>query len=76
MQVAKWGNSLAVRIPKNVAEALKINEGDDIEFIIETDNTLTVKKIEGKKNALLELSSLNIELPKNYRFNRDEANER
>ena len=29
-QVAKWGNSLAVRIPKNVAEQARLREGDSI----------------------------------------------
>ncbi len=32
MQVAKWGNSLAVRLPAAVVEALKLKEGDDIEI--------------------------------------------
>ena len=34
MQVTKWGNSLAVRIPAAVAEALELKEGDDIEIRI------------------------------------------
>jgi len=29
-QVTKWGNSLAVRIPKDVAEQARIQEGDSI----------------------------------------------
>lgn len=29
-QVAKWGNSLAVRIPKSVAEKARLREGDSI----------------------------------------------
>jgi antitoxin MazE len=29
-QVVKWGNSLAVRIPKPVAEEAGVREGDDI----------------------------------------------
>lgn len=29
-QVAKWGNSLAVRIPKGVAEQARLQEGDAI----------------------------------------------
>jgi antitoxin MazE len=29
-QVAKWGNSLAVRIPKTVADEARIQEGDSI----------------------------------------------
>jgi antitoxin MazE len=29
-QLAKWGNSLAVRIPKSVAEQARLREGDSI----------------------------------------------
>ncbi|TIX53549.1 MAG: AbrB/MazE/SpoVT family DNA-binding domain-containing protein, partial [Mesorhizobium sp.] len=32
MQVAKWGNSLAVRLPAVVVEALELKEGDEIEI--------------------------------------------
>jgi antitoxin MazE len=32
MHVAKWGNSLAVRLPKSVVEALGLKEGYDIEI--------------------------------------------
>jgi antitoxin component of MazEF toxin-antitoxin module len=32
MQVSKWGNSLAVRLPASVVEALELKEGDDIEI--------------------------------------------
>jgi antitoxin MazE len=31
MQVARWGNSLAVRLPAAVVEALELKEGDEIE---------------------------------------------
>lgn len=31
MQVSKWGNSLAVRLPASVVEVLDLKEGDDIE---------------------------------------------
>ena len=31
MQVARWGNSLAIRLPASVVEALGLKEGDDIE---------------------------------------------
>jgi len=30
-QMVKWGNSLAVRIPKPVVEAAKLKEGDSLE---------------------------------------------
>ena len=32
MQVSKWGNSLAVRLPAAVVDALKLKEGDHIEI--------------------------------------------
>lgn len=35
MQVAKWGNSLAVRLPASVVEALGLREGDDIEIVVD-----------------------------------------
>ena len=34
MRVAKWGNSLALRLPSNVVEALGLAEGDQIEIRI------------------------------------------
>jgi antitoxin MazE len=32
MRVAKWGNSLAVRLPASVIDALELKEGDEIEI--------------------------------------------
>ena len=32
MQVAKWGNSLAVRLPAAVVEALKLKQGDQVQI--------------------------------------------
>ena len=34
MQVSKWGNSLAVRLPATVVDALGLKEGDQIEIQI------------------------------------------
>ncbi|MEL7328553.1 MAG: AbrB/MazE/SpoVT family DNA-binding domain-containing protein [Cyanobacteria bacterium J06559_1] len=33
-QVGRWGNSLAVRIPKHIAEALNLQPNDAIEFTL------------------------------------------
>jgi antitoxin MazE len=32
MQVAKWGNSLAIRLPRSVVKVLGLKEGDSIEL--------------------------------------------
>jgi antitoxin MazE len=32
MKVAKWGNSLAIRLPAAVVDALELKEGDEVEI--------------------------------------------
>ena len=34
-QVAKWGNSLALRIPRSVAAAMDVRDGDAVEVTVE-----------------------------------------
>lgn len=53
-QVSKWGNSLAVRIPKPVASAAKLKAGDDLELDVEGPGTVKLQKPE-KKITLKEL---------------------
>ena len=42
MRVTRWGNSLAVRIPKALAEQTALHEGSEVELSI-TDGVLTVR---------------------------------
>ena len=42
MRVTRWGNSLAVRIPKALAEQTDLREGSEVELSI-TDGALTVR---------------------------------
>ncbi len=35
--VSKWGNSLAVRLPKTITEDAKLQEGTEITIMIERD---------------------------------------
>jgi len=57
--VQKWGNSLAVRIPKDVAEKVHIDQGSLMELRVETnEGTITlVPKKARKKYSLDELLS-------------------
>ena len=76
VQVAKWGNSLAVRLPSSLVEALKLCEGDDIEIVIDAPRTFAVRK-KLDTDALLErLRQFRGRLPADFKFDRDEANER
>ena len=76
MQVAKWGNSLAIRLPKAVVEALELKEGDDIEITVAGKRRFEVARDRSREIALAKLKQLKWPLPKGFKFNRDEANER
>jgi antitoxin MazE len=52
--VAKWGNSLAIRIPKSVAEQAQVTEGISIEFTVE-GNSIIITPQKRKKYTLDEL---------------------
>jgi antitoxin MazE len=76
MRVAKWGNSLAVRLPKALVETLALKAGDELEVVDATRERLAVAKDERRKQALERLASMRIALPADYRFDREEANAR
>ena len=76
MQVAKWGNSLAVRLPVVVVEALGLKEGDDIEIEATGARTFEVRKKPGADELLARLRKYRGRLPVDFKFDRLEANER
>jgi antitoxin MazE len=76
MQISKWGNSLAVRLPKKLVEELRVTEGDEVNLVAAADKTIEVEKIDRRKRFLAELAKFNWPLPEGYKFDRDEANER
>ena len=45
MKIARWGNSLAVRIPQPLAEQARLGEGDEVEVSV-SDGALTLRRIE------------------------------
>lgn len=75
MQVAKWGNSLAVRLPAAIVEALQLKEGDDIEIHIADERTFELKKKPGSQELLARLRKYRGRLPEGFKFDRLEANE-
>jgi len=76
MQVAKWGNSLAVRLPQAVVEALELKAGDEIEISISGGHRFEVARDRTRERALAGLRKFRGRLPAGFRFDRDEANER
>ena len=76
MQVGKWGNSLAVRLPATIVEALGLKEGDDIEIEIAGARAFRVSRDNSRAEAVRRLQAMQKPLPPGFRFSRDEAHER
>ena len=76
MQVSKWGNSLAVRLPSEVVEALNLKEGDQIEITIADTREFEVRRDPSRQRALDRLRRLRRPLPAGFVFDRAEANVR
>ena len=77
MQISKWGNSLAVRLPKALVDQLGLKEGDELNVVAARRDRIEVETKEARRQRALDnLAARNWTLPEGYRFDRDEANER
>jgi antitoxin MazE len=76
MQVAKWGNSLAVRLPVSVVEALGLHEGDEIEIRVADERLFGIARKPGRRALIERLRAYRGRLPADFKFDRDDANAR
>jgi antitoxin MazE len=76
VQVAKWGNSLAVRLPVAVVEALRLKEGDEIDIHVAGEREFTVARKPSREDFLNRLRAYRGRLPRDFKFDREEANAR
>lgn len=76
MQVSKWGNSLAIRLPAAVIKALRLKEGDEIEIHVADARHFGIGRKPGREELLKRLRAFRGRLPADFKFERDEANGR
>ena len=76
LRVAKWGNSLAVRLPAAVIDALELKEGDEIEIHVANEREFGVSRKPRREQLLKRLREFRGRLPADFKFDRDEANAR
>jgi antitoxin MazE len=50
--IQKWGNSLGIRIPSQIAERIAVSQGSEVDLVVGDDHTLII--IPKKKKATLE----------------------
>ena len=76
MQVSKWGNSLAIRLPQAVVEALQLKEGDEVEISVAGTREFAVDRDRRRERALEILRNSNWKFPAGWKFDREAANQR
>ena len=73
MHVAKWGNSLALRFPASLVQALNLKEGEEIELYLLGERSLAVARKDTPEQMLERLRALRGRLPVDFHFDRQEA---
>jgi antitoxin MazE len=76
MRVVKWGKSLAIRLPTAVIEALDLKEGDEIELHATGMREATIVRKASRNELLERLRAFRGRLPDDFKFDRDDANDR
>jgi antitoxin MazE len=76
MRVAKWGNSLAIRLPQAVVDALKLKPGDSVEIDVVGARSFQIAKAPTPREILARLHKYRGRMPPGFRFDRLQANER
>lgn len=76
MRVARWGNSLAIRLPAAVVEALRLEAGDEIVVNVLDEREIAVARKPGRADLLKRLRAFRGRLPADFRFDREAANAR
>ncbi|WP_308423848.1 AbrB/MazE/SpoVT family DNA-binding domain-containing protein [Salinarimonas ramus] len=75
VQVARWGNSLAVRLPADLVRRLGLREGDTVELRAD-EGGLVVQRAARPEEVLRSLRQFRGSLPADQRLSRDDANAR
>jgi len=76
MRIAKWGNSLAIRLPSAVIEALGLREGDDVQVHVLDTRDFAISRKPSRDELLKRLRDFRGRLPADFKFDREGANAR
>jgi antitoxin MazE len=76
VKLAKWGNSLAVRIPAEVVVKLGMAPDEEVEINVTGENSFEVRRDQRRQEAIETIRRLAVPLPPGYKFNREEIHDR
>jgi antitoxin MazE len=76
VKFAKWGNSIAIRIPAEVVAKLGISPNDEALIKMTGEHSFEITRDRRREEALKRMRELRFVLPDDYVFNREELHER
>jgi antitoxin MazE len=76
VKFAKWGNSIAIRVPAEVVAKLGISPNDDAQIKVTGENSFEIIRDRSRQEAIEAIRKLRRPLPPGFKFNREEAHER
>jgi antitoxin MazE len=76
MNVSKWGHSLAVRLPGKIVEALRLEPRASLDILESGGGEDAAEEAARRARFLAAMEKIRWSAPEDYKFDRDEANER
>ena len=76
MQVSKWCDSLAVRLPDTLVTKMGLQDGDELAIVESSEEKVVVEKVDRRVRFLKAMEQFRWPAPPDYKFDRNEANER
>jgi antitoxin MazE len=76
MKFAKWGNSIAIRVPADVVAKLGISPDEEAQIKVTGEYSFEVTRDRRREEAIEKLRKMRFVLPDDYVFNREEIHER
>jgi antitoxin MazE len=76
VKFAKWGNSIAIRVPADVVAKLKISPDEEAQIRVTGEFSFEVTRDRRREEAIKAIRKLARPLPPGYKFNRDEIYDR
>lgn len=76
MKFAKWGNSVAIRVPAEVVAKLRISPNEEAQIKVTGEFSFEITRDRSRQNAIEKLRKLRFVVPDDYVFDRNEIYDR
>ena len=76
LKFAKWGNSVAIRVPAEIVAELGISPNEEAQIRVTGEYSFEVTRDRRREEAMERIRKLRVPLPPGFKFDREEAHRR